>query len=279
MHVLYDAAATAQTDWAFPAALSAMAVFVAWIGSVHRRWVYVVVLAFAALPVGVWVRALASARDTSCQVIEGPVESASWSHFVLQGRTLDLPFTLPRPRGTHYPPAVVLIGRQVRACVRGVDVVRLEAEDLASLQVSARTPAERAVPAAIPLFLLTIFGVLSLLLGWRSLARRYPGRPLDGKSYWWQSISINSRGGANNCVRICLGEEGLRLNVMPPFGFGCVPITVGWQDVARIDVDKFLWSRRARLLLTNRSILTVYGASVTDMQSRLDAWRAARITK
>ena len=89
---------------------------------------------------------------------------------------------------------------------------------------------------SIPVFLAAGWPLLCFLLsrlsGWATLARFYKAPlPFSGRTYALRSGTLNNvefRG----ALTLGAGPDGLFLNVLLLFRFGCVPLLIPWDDVA-----------------------------------------------
>jgi hypothetical protein len=74
--------------------------------------------------------------------------------------------------------------------------------------------------------------LLSVLSGWRSLARSYPALvPPEGQSFWFRTGSFGSTN-YSSCLHFTSGRAGLFLSVFLLFRPAHPPVFVPWSDVS-----------------------------------------------
>jgi hypothetical protein len=112
-----------------------------------------------------------------------------------------------------------------------------------------RTVQESSLPvwilAVFPAFFAAMWAsvlfLLSVLGGWRALAKRYPaGEGDDGVSFSWRTGRL---GWVNysSCLNLRVGTAGLRIAVSAPFRPAHPPLFVPWQDVATEPVRRLFF--------------------------------------
>ncbi len=103
---------------------------------------------------------------------------------------------------------------------------------------------------AFPVFWCVILYVISIISGWRQLARRYRlTNPVSGTTWRFQSAGMRcySESGYGHCLTVTANEEGLGLSLFLPFRIGHPPLFVPWSEILVSQVRRFLFFNRVRL--------------------------------
>src|ERR1700742_2187491 len=90
--------------------------------------------------------------------------------------------------------------------------------------------------ALFPFFFVGMWVTVSLLLsligGWRALARQYPApEPAEGTWFPFCSATVGW-GNYNGCLNLRASPAGLRIAVLLPFRLGHPPFFVPWRDLS-----------------------------------------------
>lgn len=122
-----------------------------------------------------------------------------------------------------------------------------------------------------PLWFLAAFVALWCLLsavlayggGWRSLVRRYRGRPAPGaRSVTVASGSFSGLGAHyGNCLTVSVSPDGIGLSVLPPFRAFHPPVLIPWSAIERTESWKWLglFDRTRIHFVAPRRSFTFYG--------------------
>jgi hypothetical protein len=132
----------------------------------------------------------------------------------------------------------------------------------------------------LPLFvvgLLGIAGLLAILSGWRTLAKRFPPvTQVDGERFHFASAKMGlvswfpvNYGG---CLIITVGRTGLSVSIYLPFRYLCPEFFVPWSAVESVEERSSALSRRTVVRIRGSSVWFALrgtvGQSVSAMFSR-----------
>ena len=94
---------------------------------------------------------------------------------------------------------------------------------------------------AFPLLFIGVSLVLNILCKGNKLSTIYKtSRKPYGTKWAWQSGSIglvNFR----NCLTIYVNNEGMFLNILPPFGIVCKNLFIKWDEISNVRREKMLF--------------------------------------
>jgi hypothetical protein len=123
-----------------------------------------------------------------------------------------------------------------------------------------------------PIFWCAIVYWISLVGGWRQLARRYrTSSPISGTTWRFRSAAMHnwSESSYNSCLKLTANEEGLGLSVFFPFRFGHPPLFIPWSDMLVSQVRRVIFFNRVRFTFPDQPAIWI------DITPRL----AAKIQK
>ena len=108
-----------------------------------------------------------------------------------------------------------------------------------------------ASPLGLALFVMMFvatFAALSVALGWRAFAQRFPatGRPV-GDAFHFASALMRADSlpaGYGRCLTVTVGEGGIWISMFFLFRFCCPTILVPWSAIDSVVDERFFFSRR-----------------------------------
>ena len=92
--------------------------------------------------------------------------------------------------------------------------------------------------------------LLSVMGGWRQLAKRYTcSGTIVGTTWWFQSAGIHCYVETNygSCLTVKANNEGIGLSLLLPFRIGHPPLFIPWSEVEIGEVRRFFFFKRVRL--------------------------------
>jgi hypothetical protein len=117
-----------------------------------------------------------------------------------------------------------------------------------------------------------VMGLISVLGGWWSLARRFPlpdhqARELE--HFGWRGLSLNYITSYRSCVNITLTELGVILKTSLLFSAFHKPIFFRWTDISNPKYIKGLFGTRRLVFYLGRTRLAVVGKPAERINSEL----------
>jgi hypothetical protein len=120
--------------------------------------------------------------------------------------------------------------------------------DISFVESLARRLASPLGVVLLVMMFAATFAVLSVALGWRAFAQRFPatGRPA-GDLFYFASASMrahNLPAGYGGCLTVTVGEAGIWINMFFLFRFWYPTILVPWSAIDSVVDAPFFFGRR-----------------------------------
>jgi hypothetical protein len=101
-----------------------------------------------------------------------------------------------------------------------------------------------------PIFWCLVLYVISIIGGWRQLARRFrQSIPVVGTTWRFQSAGIHQylESSYGSCLNVTANEDGIGLSVLILLRFGHPPLFMPWSEILVSQVRRLLFLKRVRL--------------------------------
>jgi hypothetical protein len=117
-----------------------------------------------------------------------------------------------------------------------------------------------------------VTGLISIIGGWSSLARRYPLPEHKGEvieKFRWRSVNFNYLSAYRSCVNITLTDLGVILK--PTFLFSAFhkPIFFLWKDISNTEYVKGIFGSKRLVFYLGRTRVAVGGRPAEVIKSKL----------
>lgn len=237
-----------------------------------------------------------------CAVVEGPVEHVevvktsrgrTRERFVVAGTHFEYWNEFPQP-GFHRISSrggPIQEGLPVRITHEGQRILRLEAnvKGPANLGDHGRYCGPDAgvgnlVVIGLPFLnwpagVMALSGLMSIINGWWSLAKRYPGTvAIAGRTFRSQSVALRGvRRAYRFAIEVTVGTEGFSLVLPSRLSWRHPPIAIPWRDVEACELPSGTtgWGRLIRLGLSNGRTIFIWGTASNAIYQEWQSYHAA----
>ena len=126
----------------------------------------------------------------------------------------------------------------------------------------------------VPVFVvgwMLVSGLVGVLGGWRTLARRFPLPDHQGtvlEHFGWRSLGLNYITSYRSCVNITLTELGVVLKTTLLFSAFHKPIFFRWTDISNPEYIKGIFGTKRLVFYLGRTRVAVGGRPAEQINSK-----------